>query len=77
MTRSSQRPGMEGGKTQLGSLPRTIAVAANSFIATGGDGFTVFEEGQNPNAPEAHIESLPQAFTAPDPNPDPRITKQG
>ncbi|MEJ7842370.1 MAG: 5'-nucleotidase C-terminal domain-containing protein [Rubrobacter sp.] len=62
----------------------TYTVAANSFIATGGDGFTVFKEGQNPetlgsdlDALEAHIESLPQPFTAPDPNMDPRITKQG
>ncbi|MDQ3382091.1 MAG: 5'-nucleotidase C-terminal domain-containing protein [Actinomycetota bacterium] len=62
----------------------TYTVAANSFIATGGDGFTVFKEGQNPqtlgsdlDALEAHIESLPQPFTAPDPNTDPRIMKQG
>ena len=26
----------------------TYTVAANSFLATGGDGFTTFEEGQNP-----------------------------
>ena len=71
MTRSSQRPGMEGGETQLGSLPRTIAVAANSFIATGGDGFTVFEEGQNPNT------LLGSDLEAPDPNSGPGITKQG
>ena len=62
----------------------TYTVAANSFIATGGDGFTVLQKGQNPetlgsdlDALEAHIESLPQPFTAPDPNADPRITKQG
>ena len=62
----------------------TYTVAANSFIATGGDGFTVFKEGQNPetlgsdlDALEAHIESLPQPFTAHAPSSDPRITKQG
>ena len=84
MTRSSQRSGMDEGKTQLASLPRTIAVAANSFIATGGDGFTVFKEGQNPNtlgsdldALEAYIDGLPSPFEAPNPNSDPRITRQG
>ncbi len=62
----------------------TYTVAANSFIATGGDGFTVFKEGQNPNtlgsdldALENYIDGLPSPFTAPDPNADPRITKQG
>ncbi len=61
----------------------TYTVAANSFIATG-DGFTVFKEGTNPqtlgsdlDALEAHIESLPQPFTAPDPATEQRITKQG
>ncbi|QIN84298.1 bifunctional metallophosphatase/5'-nucleotidase [Rubrobacter tropicus] len=62
----------------------TYTVAANSFIATGGDGFTVFKEGQNPNtlgsdldALEGYIDGLPSPFPAPDPNADPRITKQG
>ncbi len=62
----------------------TYTVAANSFIATGGDGFTVFKEAQNPNtlgsdldALEDHIDGLPSPFEAPDPNTDPRITKQG
>ena len=62
----------------------TYTVAANSFIATGGDGFTVFKEGQNPNtlgsdldALEAYIDGLPSPFEAPDPSTDPRITKQG
>ncbi len=62
----------------------TYTVAANSFIATGGDGFTVFKQGTNPqtlgsdlDALEAHIESLPQPFTAPDPATEQRITKQG
>jgi 5'-nucleotidase len=62
----------------------TYTVAANSFIATGGDGFTVFKETQNPNtlgsdldALENYIDNLPSPFRAPDPNTDPRITKQG
>jgi len=62
----------------------TYTVAANSFIATGGDGFTVFKEAQNPNtlgsdldALENYIDGLPSPFEAPDPNADPRITKQG
>lgn len=56
----------------------------NSFISTGGDGFTVFKEGQNSqtlgsdlDALEAHIESLTQPFEAPDPATEQRITKQG
>jgi 5'-nucleotidase len=68
---------MDEGKTQLASLPRTMAVAANSFIATGGDGFTVFKEGQDLDALEAYIDGLPSPFEAPDPNSDPRITKHG
>jgi 5'-nucleotidase len=55
-------------------------VAANSFIATGGDRFTVFKEAQNPNtlgsdldALEAYIDGLPSPFEAPDPS----ITKEG
>ena len=62
----------------------TYTVAANSFIATGGDGFTVFKEGTYPqtlgsdlDALEAHIEGLPQPFTAPDPATEQRITKLG
>ena len=62
----------------------TYTVAANSFIATGGDGFTVFKEAQNPNtlgsdldALESYIDGLTSPFEAPDPNADPRITKQG
>ncbi len=63
----------------------TYTVAANSFIATGGDGFTVFEEasatqqtlGSDLDALEAYIGSLPQPFTAPNPATEQRITKQG
>jgi 5'-nucleotidase len=62
----------------------TYSVAANSFIATGGDGFTVFEQGQNQrtlggdlDALEAYIDSLPQPFDAPDPATEQRITRQG
>jgi len=61
----------------------TYTVAANSFIATGGDGFTVFEEGQNPEtigsdveALEAHVSILPQSFGVPT-DFGQRITKQG
>lgn len=59
----------------------TYTVAVNGFLATGGDGFTVFEEGQNVQtvggdleALEAYIQGLAQPFTAPDPFTDPRIT---
>jgi 5'-nucleotidase len=59
----------------------TYTVAVNGFLATGGDGFTVFEEGQNVQtvggdleALEAYIQSLEQPFTAPDPFTNPRIT---
>jgi 5'-nucleotidase len=62
----------------------TYTVAANSFIATGGDGFMVFKQGTNPqtlgsdlDALEAHIDDLPTPFTAPDPATEQRITKQG
>jgi 5'-nucleotidase len=61
----------------------TYTVAANSFIATGGDGFTVFKEGQNPktigpdvDALEAHVSTLPQPFGVPA-DFGQRITKQG
>ncbi|ABG03282.1 5'-Nucleotidase-like protein [Rubrobacter xylanophilus DSM 9941] len=62
----------------------TYTVAANSFIATGGDGFTVFKEGRDQQtlgsdleALEAYIDGLPQPFEAPDPFADPRITREG
>lgn len=62
----------------------TYTVAANGYIATGGDGFTVFKEGKNTTSVggdlEAlvdYIESLTQPFTAPNPNMEKRITKQG
>ncbi|MEJ7820069.1 MAG: bifunctional metallophosphatase/5'-nucleotidase [Rubrobacteraceae bacterium] len=68
------------------TLPRdgtAYTVAANSFIATGGDGFTVFKEGQNVqtlgsdlDALEAHVEGLPQPFSAPA-DAQTRITKEG
>ncbi len=58
---------------------------ANSFIVTGGDGFTVFEEasatqqtlGRDLDALEAHIQNLPDPFSAPNPATEQRITKQG
>ncbi|HET7479455.1 MAG TPA: 5'-nucleotidase C-terminal domain-containing protein [Rubrobacteraceae bacterium] len=62
----------------------TYKVAANSFIATGGDRFTVLKEGQNVqtiggdlDALEAYIDSLQQPFSAPDPAGEQRITKAG
>ena len=62
----------------------TYSVAANSFLATGGDGFTVFKEGVDPqtlggdlDALEARISSLPQPFSTPNPATEQRITKQG
>ena len=63
----------------------TYTVAANSFIATGGDGFTVFEEasatqqtlGSDLDALETYIGTLPQPFSAPNPAAEQRITKQG
>ena len=68
------------------TLPRdgtVYTVAANSFIATGGDGFTVFKEGRNVqtlgsdlDALEAHVENLPQPFSAPA-DAQTRITKEG
>lgn len=61
----------------------TYTVAANSFFATGGDGFTVFKEGQNPqtigsdlDALEAHVSALPQPFGVPS-DFGQRITRQG
>jgi 5'-nucleotidase len=63
----------------------TYTVAANSFITTGGDGFTVFEEasatqqtlGSDLDALEAYVGSLQQPFSAPNPATEQRITKQG
>jgi len=62
----------------------TYKVAVNSFIATGGDRFTVLKEGQNVqtigsdlDALEAYIDSLPSPFEAPDPAAEQRITRQG
>jgi 5'-nucleotidase len=50
----------------------TYTVAVNGYLATGGDGFTIFEEGQNVQtvggdleALVAYIQSLPQPFEAP------------
>lgn len=60
----------------------TYTVACNSFLATGGDGFTVFKEGTNVtsfgsdiDAFEHHVESLSQPFAVPDPATAPRITR--
>jgi 5'-nucleotidase len=60
----------------------TYKVAVNSFIATGGDNFTVLKEGQNVttigsdlDALEAHVSTLPQPF-GPPADFGQRITKQ-
>jgi 5'-nucleotidase len=62
----------------------SYTVAANSFLATGGDGFTVFKDatgvtslGTDIDALEHYTESLPQPFAAPDPAATPRITRAG
>ena len=61
----------------------TYKVAVNSFIASGGDRFTVLKEGQNVqtigsdlDALEAYIDDE-ATFDAPDPATEQRITKQG
>jgi 5'-nucleotidase len=61
----------------------TYTVAANSFLATGGDGFTVLKEGQNQqslgndaDALEEYISGLAQPF-GPPADFGSRITKQG
>jgi 5'-nucleotidase len=62
----------------------TYTVAANSFLATGGDGFTVFEEasatqqtlGSDLDALETHIGNLQQPFGVPE-DFGQRITRQG
>jgi 5'-nucleotidase len=62
----------------------SYTVAANSFLATGGDGFTVFTQGTGVtsygtdiDALEHYVESLGQPFAAPDPFGAPRIVKAG
>lgn len=61
----------------------TYTVAANSFLATVGDGFTVFEEGQNQqslgsdvDALEEYVSGLTQPF-GPPADFGSRITRQG
>jgi 5'-nucleotidase len=60
----------------------TYTVACNSFLATGGDGFTVFKQGTDVtsfgsdiDAFEHYVESLSQPFAVPDPTTAPRITR--
>lgn len=60
----------------------TYTVASNSFLATGGDGFTVFKQGtevtsfgSDIDAFEHYVESLAQPFAVPDPATAPRITR--
>jgi 5'-nucleotidase len=62
----------------------SYTVAANSFLATGGDGFTVFKQGTgvtsfgtDVDALDHYVGSLAQPFSAPDPTTAPRITKAG
>ncbi|WCB96615.1 Endonuclease YhcR [Baekduia alba] len=62
----------------------SYSVAANSFLATGGDGFTVFEQGTGVtslgtdiDAFEHYVESLPQPFPIPNPSTEQRITRTG
>jgi len=73
--------------TTTGGIPidraATYKVAVNSFIATGGDRFTVLKEGQNVttigsdvDALEDYVSGLPQPFRAPA-DFGQRITKQG
>lgn len=52
---------------------RTYTVAADAFLAAGGDGFAAFEEGRNRrvagkviDALVSHLGSMPQPFAAPD-----------
>ena len=62
----------------------TYTVAANSFLATGGDGFTIFKGasasqqtlGSDLDALEAYVGSLQQPFSAPS-DFGQRITRQG
>jgi 5'-nucleotidase len=60
----------------------SYTVACNSFLATGGDGFTVFKEGTgvtsygtDVDALENYVKSLAQPFAVPDPASSPRIAK--
>lgn len=60
----------------------SYTVAANSFLATGGDGFTVFKEGTSVtsfgtdiDALEHYVEGLAQPFAIPDPATEQRITR--
>ena len=60
---------------------RSYTVAMNSFLATGGDGFSALaggtgttSNGSDLDALVAYVKGLPQPFTAPDPRTTPRIT---
>jgi 5'-nucleotidase len=63
----------DGTRIDPNNTQTTYTVAANSFIATGGDGFTVFEEasasqetlGSDLDALESYVGSLPQPFGDP------------
>jgi 5'-nucleotidase len=62
------------GSVNIGGVPlvgsQTYTVTCNNFMATGGDGFTVFTSGQNQtggavdlDALIAFVKTLPQPFT--------------
>lgn len=62
----------------------SYTVAANSFLATGGDGFAGFKDGTgvtsfgtDVDALEHYVESRQQPFSVPDPAASPRIVKAG
>ncbi len=62
----------------------TYTVVTDDFLASGGDGFSAFEEGRNARgvgedieAFEAHVKSLSQTFVVPEPAQERRITREG
>jgi 5'-nucleotidase len=80
-----KRSGTTVSDVQVAGAPlddaRTYTVAMNSFLATGGDGFTALAGGTNTtsdgndlDALVAYVKGLPQPLTAPDPTTAPRIT---
>ncbi len=73
------RAAMEDGRPI--NRGRTYTVAADAFLAAGGDGFAAFEEGRNRrvagkviDALVSHLGSMPQPFAAPGPERERRIS---
>ncbi len=73
------RATLEGGEPIDGG--RTYTVAADAFLASGGDGFSAFGEGRDRrvvgkviDALVSHLGDMPQPFTAPDPRRERRIS---